>query len=68
MLQAARAGHSDVVRVLVKHGVSVNERTDYGEGQSVLNLAYDNHDEDSSFITFLIEEMGALDIDGEQDL
>lgn len=67
--EAARSGHEEVVRILVKHGVSVNERTDFGKGQSVLNLAYDHHDEDSSFITFLIEEMGALDIGGdEQDL
>ncbi len=54
--------------LLVKHGVGINERTDYGEGQSVLNVAYDHHDEDSSFIEFLINEMGAIDIDGEEEL
>ena len=51
----------------MKHGVNINERTDWGEGQSVLNLAYDHHDEDSSFIEFLIEEMGALDLGGEDE-
>ena len=45
--------------------MDINERTDFGEGQSVLNLAYDHHDEDSWFIEWLIG-MGALDI-GEED-
>ena len=66
--QAARSGHKEVVMLLVKHGVGINERTDFGQGQSVLNVAYDHHDEDSSFIDFLINEMGAIDIDGEEEL
>ena len=56
-----------MVRLLVQNGVSVNARTDFGTGQSVLNLAKDHHDEDSTFITFLIEELGAMDI-AEEDL
>jgi len=54
-----------VVTLLVSHGVGINERTDFGKGQSVLNLAYDHHDEDSEFIQFLIHQMGALDIAAE---
>lgn len=55
--------------MLVKHGVSINERTDYGEGQSVLSVAYDHHDEDSNFIDFLVK-LGALElpIEGEGEL
>ena len=67
-IQAARSGHKEVVMLLVKHGVGINERTDFGKGQSVLNVAYDHHEEDSSFIDFLINEMGAIDIEGEEEL
>jgi len=63
--EAARNGHDGIIWTLVHHGVDINERTDFGEGQSVLNLAYDHHDEDSWFIEWLIG-MGALDI-GEED-
>ena len=56
----------EIVETLVKHGVDINERTDWGEGQSVLNLAYDHHDEDSSFIEFLIG-LGALDLTWEEE-
>ena len=51
----------------MNHGVGINERTDYGKGQSVLNLAKDHHDEESDFIKFLIETMGALDLTAEDD-
>jgi len=63
--EATRGGHDEVVTILVKHGVGINERTDFGKGQSVLNLAYDHHEEDSDFIKFLVEQMGALDIAAE---
>ena len=65
--QAARGGHEEIVTILVNHGVGINERTDYGKGQSVLNLAKDHHDEESDFIKFLIETMGALDLAAEDD-
>ena len=65
--KATRKGHVEVVRLLVQNGVSVNARTDFGKGQSVLNLAKDHHEEDSNFIQFLIEELGAIDI-AEEDL
>jgi hypothetical protein len=31
-------------------------------------MAYDYHEEDSGFINFLIHEMGAVDIEDEQEL
>lgn len=66
--EGARNGHEDVVRLLVRHGVDINERTNFGRGQSVLNMAYDYHAEDSGFINFLIHEMGAVDIEDMQEL
>lgn len=65
-LQAARAGHKEIVEILVKHGVNINERTDYGEGQSVLNLALEHHEEDSEFI-FMLKLLGALDLGSEDE-
>lgn len=56
--QAARSGHKEIIEILTDHGADINERTDWGNGQSVLDIAYDNHDEDSDFIKWLIE-MGA---------
>lgn len=64
--EAARGGHEDIVRILVEHGVDINERTDWGEGQSVLSLAYEHHDEDSSFVAFL-KGLGAVAIEWEED-
>lgn len=57
-----------VIRVLVKAGVDINERTDFGKGTSVLALAYNYHDEDSTFINFLIIEMGSMSIEDEPEL
>ncbi|KAL7450256.1 hypothetical protein ACHAWC_002198 [Mediolabrus comicus] len=59
--EAARGGHHEIVKVLVDNGVDINERTDFGEGQSVLNLAYDYHEEDHPFIDFLVS-LGAEDL------
>ncbi|KAL7535344.1 hypothetical protein ACHAXR_006433 [Thalassiosira sp. AJA248-18] len=60
--EAARSGHKDIIKMFVEHGVDINERTDWGEGQSVLNVAYDHHEEDSEFIFFL-QLFGAKDLD-----
>lgn len=60
--EAAREGNKEIIKVLVEHGVSINDRTDWGEGQSVLNVAYDHHEEDSEFILFL-KLFGAVDLD-----
>ena len=59
--EAARGGHHEIVKVLVDNGVDINEQTDFGEGQSVLNLAYDHHEEDHPFIDFLMS-LGAEDL------
>ena len=49
----------------MQNGVSENARTNFGNGQSVLSLAKDHHEEDSTFIKFLVEELGALEISDE---
>ena len=64
-LQAARSGHQHIIEILIKNGADINERTDWGDGQSVLDVAYDSHDEDSSFIKWLIEMGAELDDDEE---
>lgn len=65
--EAAREGHEEIITLLVQHGVDINEQTDFGEGQSVLNLAYDYHDEDSTMIQLLLS-LGAVDIEAGPDL
>merc|ERR1719221_153682 len=65
--EAARNGHEEIIAVLVRHGVDVDERTNFGDGQSVLNIAYDYHEEDSSIIQFLLS-LGATNIEGGPDL
>jgi len=65
--EAAREGHEEVITLLVRHGVDINERTDFGDGQSVLNLAYDYHDDDSSMIQLLLS-LGAVDIEAGPEL
>jgi len=63
--EAARAGHTDVVRLLVKHGADVNARTGHnGEGNSVLNLAAHFLDEDHELLYYL-DTIGARDIEPE---
>ncbi len=53
--QAARSGHKEIIEILMEHGVDIYERTDHGTGQTVLDLAYDHHDEDSSFVNWILE-------------
>eukprot|EP00574_Skeletonema_japonicum_P002821 CAMPEP_0201715796 /NCGR_PEP_ID=MMETSP0593-20130828/1896_1 /ASSEMBLY_ACC=CAM_ASM_000672 /TAXON_ID=267983 /ORGANISM="Skeletonema japonicum, Strain CCMP2506" /LENGTH=492 /DNA_ID=CAMNT_0048205393 /DNA_START=56 /DNA_END=1534 /DNA_ORIENTATION=- len=65
--EAARNGHAEIVEVLVENGVDINERTDFGEGQSVLAVAYDFFEEEHPFIQFLLT-MGAEDYDPEEEL
>lgn len=65
--EAARNGHTEIIEVLVEHGVDINERTDFGEGQSVLSLAYDYFEEDHPFIKFLLT-LGAKVIEPEEEL
>lgn len=52
--EAARAGHVDVVKLLEENGADVNARTWWGEGQSVLSLAFDYHNEENKIIKYLM--------------
>lgn len=65
--EAARGGHEEIIELLVKHGVDINARTEFGEGQSVLSLAYDYYEEDHPFIDFLLK-LGAEEYDPEEEL
>ena len=63
--EAVRAGHKDVVELLVRKGANVNARTGpTGQGHSVLNLAYEYLSPDHELITYL-NELGARNIDAE---
>lgn len=65
--QAARGGHVEIIQALVDHGVDINERTNFGKGESVLHLAYGFHDEDHPIIEFLLS-LGAEDIGHDEEL
>jgi prolyl 4-hydroxylase len=56
--EAARGGHLDIVQLLVEHGADVNERTHFGDGQSVLELVLDTHGHDHPLFDYL-EGIGA---------
>eukprot|EP00281_Chroomonas_sp_CCMP1168_P032002 CAMPEP_0206247654 /NCGR_PEP_ID=MMETSP0047_2-20121206/19934_1 /ASSEMBLY_ACC=CAM_ASM_000192 /TAXON_ID=195065 /ORGANISM="Chroomonas mesostigmatica_cf, Strain CCMP1168" /LENGTH=774 /DNA_ID=CAMNT_0053673211 /DNA_START=32 /DNA_END=2356 /DNA_ORIENTATION=- len=58
--EAARGGHLDVVKVLVKHGAPVHERTNGGQGWSPLGLAKNHLPGDHPVIQYF-EELGAPD-------
>ncbi|KAL7555320.1 hypothetical protein ACHAWF_019006 [Thalassiosira exigua] len=60
--EAARGGHQDIMELLVKEGVDVNQRTDEGEGFSVLNIVYRYWPEEEDLINWLIT-LGAKDVD-----
>ena len=56
--EAARGGHLDVVQLLVDFGADVNERTNFGEGSSVMELVLNNHGHDHPLFGYL-EDLGA---------
>jgi prolyl 4-hydroxylase len=63
--EAARAGHTDVVKVLLEHGENKNARTGInGKGESVLNLALAHHDEGHDLVQYL-KSIGAADFEPE---
>jgi prolyl 4-hydroxylase len=52
--EAARAGHTDVVKLLLQHGVEMDARTGQkGDGGSVLNLALEFLGEDHDLVQYL---------------
>ena len=56
--EAARGGHLNVVQLLVEFGADVNERTNFGDGSSVMELVLDNHGHDHPLFSYL-EDLGA---------
>jgi len=59
--EAVRAGHFEIVKLLVDGGADVNEMTNHGKGYSLLTLAKQFHDEDHKIIDFL-QSFGALEL------
>ncbi len=59
--EAARGGHVDVVEMLILHGANVNERVNFGSGQTVLGLALESHGRDHPMIDYLLG-MGAIEV------
>lgn len=58
--EAARGGHLDIVEMLIQHGADVNERVNFGSGQTVLKLALDSHGRDHPLIDYLLG-LGAVE-------
>jgi hypothetical protein len=59
--EAARAGHTEVVKLLIQHGVEKDARTGRsGNGSSVLNLALEYLGEDHDLVNYL-RSIGATD-------
>lgn len=59
--EAARAGHTEAVKLLLEHGENKDARTGHrGEGDSVLNLALAHLDEEHDLVQYL-RSIGARD-------
>jgi hypothetical protein len=64
--EAARGGHTEVVKLLLQHGVDKNARTGpTGKGSSPLNLAKEYHDDNHELVNYLMG-IGALDLGYEE--
>lgn len=59
--EGARAGHEDVVKLLVERGANINERTMEGKGETPLYWSIKNHGVDHP-VSQLLMELGALNI------
>ncbi len=59
--ESVRAGHLDTVKFLLEKGADMNERTNHGEGYSLLRLASIYLGKDHE-IYKLLESKGALDL------
>jgi len=62
--EGARAGHTEVLKVLVKHGVNMNERTNKGKGGSPLYYATSLHGKRHASVQYL-QSIGAEYIEPE---
>ena len=62
--EAARAGHTNIVRFLNEFGVDINARTHGGKGGSPLNVAVTTLSEKHPVSQYLIRQ-GALNIEPE---
>lgn len=59
--EGARAGHEDVVKLLVDHGANINERTREGKGETPLYWSIKENGEDHP-VSKLLAELGGLSI------
>lgn len=59
--EGARGGHEEVVKLLLKKGAGVNERTMEGKGETPLYWSIKNNGEDHP-VSLLLKEFGGLNI------
>lgn len=59
--EGARAGHAEVVELLLKRGASVNERTQEGTGGTALYWSIEQHGEEHP-VSQLLKSFGAISI------
>jgi len=59
--EAARGGHTDVVRFLYESGADLNARTNDGKGGTALWLAKNDLGHDHAIVSYL-ESLGAIDV------
>lgn len=66
--EAARSGHTDIVKMLLDNGIDKDVRTGHlNEGQSPLSLALEFHDEDHELVSYL-RSIGAKQYEYSEEL
>jgi hypothetical protein len=66
--EAARSGHTAIVKMFVNSGIDVNVRTGHeGEGESPLTLALEFWGENHDLVKYL-RDLGAIEYDYESDM